>query len=95
MATETERTTAVPVGGTLRDWEIGLIAANVIVIVVLLGLVGVCLAYFVFKRRVRPGPVSSSRKQDVEEKSKPRPVSMIEQIQLMEEEVEEVDFGGE
>ncbi len=94
MATETEITTAIPVSGALRNWEIGLIVANGIVVVILLVLVGVGMVCFVTRRRIRPDILS--KKQEVGgEKSKARPVSMIEQIQLMEEEVEEVDFGGE
>ncbi len=88
--TETENSTIIPVRA-LRDWEIGLIVANMIAIAIIVGLVGVCMVCFVIRRRGRPG----ARKQEVKEKSKTRPVSMIEQIQLMEEEVEEVDFDGE
>lgn len=89
MTTDTRATPSPPVSGALRDWEIGLIAANLIVVVLLVGLVLMGFACFVARRRDRPlakrTPVSVP---------KPRPQSMIEQIQLLEEAVhmEEVDF---
>ena len=75
-------------GSTLRDWEIGLIVANVAFVMILVLILAV--GCFVIRRRrdqpAKRAPVA---------KDKPRPESMIEHIQLLEEEAEEVDFMGE
>ena len=90
MTTDPADTTGVPtVSGALRDWEIGLIVANVIVVIILVVLVMVGMAWFVVRRKERP-----VRKDSLLMEIRQRPVSMVEQIQQMEEETEEVDFVG-
>ena len=67
----------------------GLIVANVIVVVVLVGLVSVGMACFV-SRRTSGIKVRRNRKKS-KESERPRPQSMVEHIQMMEE---ETDFVG-
>ncbi len=87
MTTEPADTTGVT--EALRDWVIGLIVANVIVVVLLVVIVVVGMSCFVVRRKERP-----VKKENLVMEIRQRPVSMIEQIQLMEEETEEVDFVG-
>ena len=75
-------------GATLRTWEVGLIVANVIVVVVLVGLVSVGMACFVSRRT---SGIKVRRKRKSKESERPRPQSMVEHIQMMEE---ETDFVG-
>lgn len=100
MATTVNGATSPPANGvTLRTWEVGLIVANIIVVILLVGLVSVGMVCFVTRRRagVRDyGKRKRSRKHKRKSKavSKVRPRSMVEHIQMMEEETEAVDYVG-